>query len=260
VQPIAQPVAAPRVLVVEHRRDCGLGRLVPLPGCELVVVRPGEGERLPSEVVRWDGLLVLGGPMAAWDDDVAPWLPATRALLREAVASGLPTLGVCLGAQLLAMATGGTVERGPDGPELGVLGVLLTPTAGDDELAGHLVAALGAGIAAPQGHHDAVTELPPGATLLASSPRYPHQLFRVGERAWGVQYHPEVLPEDFEAWMEEDAAHLAAAGTSAAEVMLAFAAARDALLQSARAHAEAFAHIVRGHAARHRPDRMFSRC
>ena len=198
--------------------------------------------------------------MAAWDDDVAPWLPATRRLLSEAVARGLPTLGICLGAQLLASATGGTVERGPDGPELGVLGVLLAPSAADDELAGHLVAALGPGIAAPQGHHDAVTVLPPGAVLLASSPRYPHQLFRVGARAWGVQYHPEVLAEDFEAWMDEDAAHLSAADTSAAEVMQAFAAARDALLDSARAHADAFADIVRGHAARQPSDRMLSRC
>lgn len=248
------------MLVVEHRRDCGLGRLVPLRGCELVLVRPGEGEQLPSSLVGWDGLLVLGGPMAAWDDAAAPWLPATRGLLSEAVAHVVPTLGICLGAQLLAMATGGTVEPGPDGPELGVLGVLLAPSAADDELAGHLAATLGAGIAAPQGHHDAVTALPPGATLLASSPRYPHQLFRVGERAWGVQYHPEVLAEDFEAWMDGDAAHLTAAGTSPAEVMQAFAAARDALLRSARAHADAFADIVRGHAARPRPDRMLSRC
>ncbi len=260
VDPVAEPVAEPRVLVVEHRRDCGLGRLAPLPGCEVLLVRAGEGEALPSDLVGWDGLLVLGGPAAAWEDDVAPWLPATRDLLRQAVAGGLPTLGICLGAQLLAMATGGTVERGPDGPELGVLGVLLAPSAADDELAGHLAVTLGAGIAAPQGHHDSISVLPPGATLLASSPRYPHQLFRVGERAWGLQYHPEVLPEDFEAWMVEDTPHLTAAGTSAVAVMQAFAAARDALLHSARAHAEAFARVVRRHAAGQHTEPLLTKC
>jgi len=138
--------------------------------------------------------------------------------------------------------------------------VLLGPGAHEDEFTGHLAATLGVGLAAPQGHHDAVTALPPGATLLASSPRYPHQLFRVGERAWGLQYHPEVLAEDFEAWMVEDAAHLAAAGTSPAEVMQAFAAARDALLHSARAHADAFAGVVRRHTAGQHSDHLLTRC
>ncbi len=244
-----EPLSAPRVLVIEHHRECGLGRLTPLPGCEVVLVRAGEGEELPADLDGWDGLLVLGGPTAAWEDDVAPWLPATRALLADAVERRVPTLGVCLGAQLLAMATGGTVERGPDGPELGVLGVLLAPEAGSDEFTAALAASLGAGIPAPQGHHDAVTALPPGAVLLASSPRYPHQIFRVGERAWGVQYHPEVLPEDFESWLVEDAEHLAAAGTSVEQQMEVFAAARDSLQHSAGAHAEAFAGVVLRHAA-----------
>ncbi len=246
---VVDRVAPPRVLVVEHRRDCGLGRLANLPGCELVLVRAGEGEALPADLDGWDGLLVLGGPTAAWEDDVAPWLPATRALLREAVERELPTLGVCLGAQLLAMATGGTVERGPDGPELGVLGVLLAPEATEDEFARTLADALGAGISAPQGHHDAVTVLPPDSVLLASSPRYPHQIFRVGTRAWGLQYHPEVLAEDFRAWMEEDDELLVASGTSAEQQMEIYAAARDSLEQSARAHAEAFAGTVLRHAS-----------
>lgn len=243
--------AEPRVLVVEHERDCGLGRLAPLPGCEVVVVRPGEGEPLPGDLSGWSGLLVLGGRVAAWEDDAAPWLPATRELLRAGVEQGLPTLGVCLGAQLLVLATGGTVEVGPDGPELGVLGVLLSPDAHDDELAGPLGQALGAGVPVPQGHHDAVTVLPPGSTLLASSPRYPHQLFRVGERAWGVQYHPEVTADDFAVWLTGDAADLVSAGTSAAEQIQVFEAARDSLLASARAHADAFAQVVRRHADRH---------
>lgn len=243
----APPV--PRVLVVEHERDCGLGHLDPLPGCELVVVRPGENDTLPPDLDGWQGLVVLGGRPAAWDDEGAPWLPATRALLAKAVEQGVPALGICLGAQLLALATGGTVEPGADGPEIGVLGVLLAEEAHHDAFAGPLAQTLGGGLVAPQGHHQAVTALPPGAVLLASSPRYPHQLFRVGDRAWGVQYHPEVTADDFAVWMQEDAVDLVAAGTSAAEQVQVFTTVQDALLTSVRAHAEAFASVVHAAAA-----------
>ena len=79
--------------------------------------------------------------MAAWEDDLAPWLPAVRTLLRVAVDQAVPTLGVCLGAQLLALAAGGVVVRGPTGPEVGVLTVHLSPQARLDPFACRLPSA-----------------------------------------------------------------------------------------------------------------------
>jgi len=229
------------VLVVEHQATCGLGRLSPLPGCHLVPVRPYLGAALPADLAGYDALVVLGGAMDAWDDAGSPWLPTTRSLLRQAVSAGVPTLGVCLGAQLLAMACGSRVSRGPDGPELGLVPVTLLPAAADDPLA----AALPPRVPAPQGHSDVVEELPEGAVLLASSAAYPHQLFRVGARAWGVQYHPEVTEDDFAAWMARRAEALAAQGRTPDELVAELVDARQALVGSARAHAEAFAAVVR---------------
>lgn len=235
------PATAPRVLVVQHEDRVPLGRLRAIAGLELDVVRPDRGEPLPADAAAYDGLVVLGGTMAAWDDDVAPWLPATRALLAAAVVDGTPTLGICLGAQLLAMATGGRVEPGPIGPELGVVEISVTGEGATDRLTG----ALADVFLAPQGHHDAVTALPDGAVLLATSRAYPYQAFRVGECAWGVQYHPEADAATFDDWMRADADHLLAAGTSREQVMADFDAAEPALAASAVTHAVSFADVVR---------------
>lgn len=233
-------VTAARVLVVEHQATCPLGRLDPFPGCVTEVVRPYRGEPLPGDLAGYDALVVLGGAMDSWDDDGYPWLPATRALLARAVDRGVPVLGVCLGAQLLALATGGHVARGERGPELGLRQVALLPGAADDALAGRLPAT----VAAPQGHVDAVHELPPDAVVLASSDLYPHQLFRVGSSAWGVQYHPEVTEPDFTAWMADDRELLAAQGRTPEEEVAALVDARAELDASARLHAQAFADVV----------------
>ena len=99
----------------------------------------------------------------------------------------MPVLALCLGAQLLAEATGGVAEPGEDGPELGARLVAKRDVAGADPLVWDTPMSW----ICVQWHWDAVTELPPGATLLASSPRYPHQMFRLGERAWGMQFHVE---------------------------------------------------------------------
>lgn len=239
-----------RVLVVEHERGTGIDRLSVLPGVRVEVFRPAEGEPVPDDLPRegWDGVIVLGGQMAAWEDDVAPWLPQVRALLRRAVEEAVPVLGVCLGAQLLALATGGAVERGPVGPEVGVLHVRMSPVARQDAFAGRLPDT----VLAPQGHRDAVTVLPPGAVLLGSSALYPHQVFRVGQAAWGVQYHPEVGPRVFATWLAEHREDLAARGTTPQAQEQLFADLDDELLASARLHAAAFADVVLRSAARRR--------
>lgn len=188
------------ILVVEHEPDASLGRFAPWleqAGCRTHLCRAGAGDPVPADLSGFGGLIVLGGSPAAWDDESAPWLPATRALIRRAVAEHLPTLGLCLGGQLLALACGGRVERGGPGWEIGVGAVRPLPAAARDLLFGYLPQD---GLPAAQWHLDAVTELPEDAELLVTGSPYPVQGFRVGERAWGVQFHPEVTAADYCTW------------------------------------------------------------
>ncbi len=231
---------APRVLVVQHEDRVPLARWTDAPGLELVVIRPDRGDPVSGDRTGYAGLIVLGGTMAAWEDDVAPWLSATRDLLAGAVDDATPVLGICLGAQLLAMATGGTVVKGPHGPELGVVPITVLPHARDDRL----LRRAGTTFPAPQGHHDAITDLPPGAVLLATSDAYPHQAFRLGQCAWGVQYHPEADHDTFADWMRGDAEALATTGRTPDSVMAEFDALETDLAAASAAHLEAFVDVV----------------
>ena len=246
---VNEPAAtAPLVLVVVHEEHAGLGRLGDLVGCRLDERRPDRGDEVPVDASGHDALVVLGGSMAAWDDDVAPWLPATRRLMAAAVEDGVPTLGICLGAQLLALATGGRVERGGVGLEVGLVPLELTAEAAADELMAAVRQRLGERLSVAEWHQDAITELPPGAVPLVVGERYPHQAFRLGERAWGVQYHPEVTVEDWQDWMDGGHGAVRTEGLHPHEVTAAMHEAEASLVAVAQAHAEAFAAVVRAHA------------
>lgn len=195
-----------RLVVVEHEDNATLDLMAaPLADSwtgPIEVLRPYRGDVLPQDTSGIGALLVLGGEMGALDDVAAPWLPGTRRLLAQAVAGQVPTLGICLGAQLLAAATGGVVERGAGGLELGLVSLRPLPWAGADPYLGHVLGRLGGQLGdVLQYHRDAVTTLPPDAELLVSGEQYPHQAFRVGAAAWGVQYHPEVSATAFESWL-----------------------------------------------------------
>ena len=153
-------------------------------GHDLVRVEVDEGEPVP-DWREFAGIVVMGGPMGAYEDDAYPWLEAEKRLLAEAVRADVPVWGVCLGAQLLAAALGARVYPG-DRPEVGVLSVELEPEAGDD----HVFSAAPPRFPTLQWHGDTF-DLPAGATLLAGSTAYPNQAFRVG-RSYGLQFHVEV--------------------------------------------------------------------
>jgi len=204
-------VTRPSLLVVEHAETCGpgsFGAWLAEAGLHLEPVRPYRGDQVPDRVTA-DGLLVLGGPMAAWEDEAAPWLPATRELLRRAVGDGTPTLGICLGIQLMALAFGGRVTKAPYGPELGAPRVRPRSEAATDQLLSWLPET---GVPAVQWHSDAVVTPPPEAVWLAESDAYPYQALRVGPVAWGVQFHPEATPPIVARWRDVESAHLAEAG------------------------------------------------
>ena len=228
-----------RALVVQHHPSEGLGwfqEWLPAASLDVHPIHPYLGHRVPSSV-EGDALIVLGGPMGCMDDDHATWLPAVRSLLRTAVDDGVPTLGICLGAQLLAAATGGYVERGARGPELGRGSVQITD---DDDL-------LTAGpMPVVQWHFDAITQLPPGAELLASSDLYEVQAFRIGEVAWGLQFHVEATPSMVAQWADIDAAAIRETGRDPETVATEVRFAEASLAEAGEALAQRFAKLVTG--------------
>ncbi|MGC0274625.1 type 1 glutamine amidotransferase [Pseudactinotalea sp. Z1739] len=203
----------PRIHVIQNAEDVGLDLLAPgLDGAQLEVVHPYRGDALPA-VQDVHALIVLGGAANAYDDEAKPYLPQLRDLLSAAVDRDVPTLAVCLGAQLLAVARGGQVHvAAPAGAEIGVIEVRLRPDAERDVVLGPLVAAKGATVQVPSLHMDAITELPEGACWLAASRQYPFQAFRIGS-ALGVQFHPEVSGTMLASWIRrhglEDAERIA---------------------------------------------------
>ena len=161
-------------------------------GWRIVRVELDEGEPLPA--TGFDAIVAMGGPMSVTEEDLHPWLAGEKALIRDRVLGGMPFWGSCLGVQLLASSLGAAVYPGPV-PEVGVLPVTLTRAGAADPL----FAGLPPSFPTLQWHGDTF-DLPPGAVLLASSPAYAHQAFRVGEHAYGVQFHVEITSELSHEW------------------------------------------------------------
>jgi GMP synthase-like glutamine amidotransferase len=211
-------------LVIENDPSDDLRRLgewLTDAGLVLTVLRPHAGDELPETLDGHAALVVLGGDQSAYPDadgkPGAPWFPALEGLLRKAVRHRLPTLGVCLGAQLLATAHAGIVERGTAGPEIGP-GLVGKRDAADNDPLFKRVPLMPDVL---HWHADEIVELPYGAVLLAASSRYPNQAFRLGDRAWGLQFHIECDIDMVAGWARSDAAALATAGYDDADLIVA---------------------------------------
>jgi len=161
---------------------------------------PVAADQLPADLDGYAGLVVLGGPMGATDDLDHPWLADIRRLLANAVTRQVPTLALCLGAQLLAVAAGGGVSVGDEGPEVGPDVVAKRDAAWTDPL----LAELPLMPDVLQFHADVVDRLPPNTQLLASATRYPNQAFRVGRCAYGLQFHIETTTDTVLAWARDN--------------------------------------------------------
>ncbi|WP_346777249.1 methyltransferase domain-containing protein [Streptomyces sp. HNM0575] len=182
---------------------------------------------MPESLSGVEALVVMGGSRAAYSDDGFPTRRAELDLLRQALAAEVPVLGICLGAQLLAVAAGGEAREGA-GLQVGWGEVDLSPAAEHDPL----FASAPERLRVLHWHGDTM-ELPGGAVLLASCDRYPVQAFRVGGAAWGMQFHLEVdeaAVDAFATAFPEEAATAPGLREAAPDELTALAAYRDRVL------------------------------
>lgn len=230
------------VLTIQHTPVCPPARVgdwLTAAGCVLDIRHPYADGPLPKSLDGFAGLLVLGGEMGADDDDRFPWLGPTKALLSEAVRREVPTLAICLGHQLLAVAEGGTVAPAPAGPQIGLHAVRPSPAAAHDPLFGPL----GIGARAAHWNNDLVTTPPPGVVELARTDAG-LQAYRLGERVWAVQFHPEVDVDILRAWADADVTAGLISRELVGKRLAAVAAADLELVRTWRRMTDSFAHIV----------------
>lgn len=158
-----------------------------VPTSQVTVVDVPAGEPLP-ELDQCEAVVLTGSPemltaQPAWLDRASEWTA-------RLVDAGTPTLGICFGHQLLAHAAGGKVGDNPRGREMGTVTIRLTDQARRDPLLGKLPSPMAAQVS----HAQSVLKLPDGAVVLAGNDHDPHHAFRLGDCAWGVQFHPEFDP------------------------------------------------------------------
>ena len=164
-------------------------------GCTIETVHAYAGETLPGSLQGFDGMVAGGGLVDTHQADDNPWLHEEMGLIREAVDRGVPFMGLCLGAQLLTAATGGEVYR-CEPHEIGWTPVELTPEAGRDPLFSDLPTPF----EAMQWHFYAC-RVPPGGTELMRN-GVCTQALRVGDAAWGTQFHIEVNRDSLLTWLD----------------------------------------------------------
>lgn len=189
-----------RALAVVHQADAGPGvfademreRGVELE--EWMLSERGTGP--PREIAEYDAVLTFGGAMHADQEDRHPWLRFEKDFLAAMLDDGMPLLAVCLGTQVLADAAGGEARRASK-PEIGWFEVEVTDEGASDPVIGPLAPSF----SSFQWHsYEAVP--PEGAAILARTPVCP-QAYRIGERAWGIQFHAEVTAADVDKWIDD---------------------------------------------------------
>jgi GMP synthase-like glutamine amidotransferase len=197
-----------RVVVFQHTPNETAGAFLQhmqADGDDSHIVALYDGDLIP-QLDGFDLMLVLGGPMDVWQTAQYPWLVPEKAAIRRWVTTlGRPYLGLCLGHQLLAEALGGRCLTMPR-PEIAATTVNATPEARQDRV----FSALPDPLPCIQWHGVEVTALPENTTLLAQNSHCAHQAMRVGDRAWGVQFHPELQSGTVSGWLR-DAGNMQAA-------------------------------------------------
>lgn len=198
-----------KILVLQQVAHEGLGRMYSLfrrAGAAEEVVPCYLNTRLPASLDPYSALVILGGPMSVADGHRDDMRVQQIALARQAIETDFPTLGICLGAQIIAAAAGSRIFRG-DAPEIGWYDVNLSPESDKDPL----FTGLPNPLPVFQWHGEGF-DLPGGAVHLASSGRFPHQAFRLRNRVYGLQFHLETEESMVKEWITENADELNSLG------------------------------------------------
>jgi len=183
-------------LVIRHVAFEDLGTLEPVllaRGYHISYLEMGLADLSGHDPLSPDLVVVLGGPIGVYEQAEYPFLKAELSWIKTRLDAGKPVIGLCLGAQLMAAALGASVHAGSNGKEIGWSTLLPTPAAAEYPFM-HL-------LDVPVLHwHGDTFDLPRGATLLAGSSQYPHQIYAIGSHAIAFQCHPEVTEQGLERW------------------------------------------------------------
>ncbi len=187
------------VLIIVHVESEGPGTLGAFLESSGATVRPARvyaGEPLPENIDDLDAIISMGGPMNVYEEDKCPFLRDETILLQKAIEANRPVLGICLGAQMIAKASGARVVRSPK-EEIGWGKIFVTDMGREDLLFSGLPATLDV----LQWHGD-MFEIPEAGALIATGDDCPNQAFRY-RNAFGLQFHVEVTGEILAEWFKD---------------------------------------------------------
>ena len=190
-----------RILIIQHIKieyPCFIKDLMIKDGAELITIELDEGEKIPSDLSKFDAMFCMGGPMDTWMEKEHPWLIDEKKAIKEFVVDlKKPYLGFCLGCQLLGEAIGGKVERTKN-PEIGMLNISFSNNKSNDALFSKFPDE----ITSLQWHSYEVQGLENNkdVTHLASSPETKYQIFKYQNHAYGIQFHIEVKDTTVGEW------------------------------------------------------------
>jgi len=187
------------ILIVKHIDIEGpgtLGDFLKAQGEPFCIIELGAGEKLPADPRVFKAVVVLGGPMNVDEEERFPFLKSENDFIQKVLKAGTPYLGICLGSQLLAKAAGAKVVKSP-AKEIGWYQIQLTAEGKKDPLFD------GFREGDPIYHwHGDMFQIPPNGTLLATNGNCPHQALKVGNDAYGLQFHVEVTDKSIKEWCE----------------------------------------------------------
>lgn len=187
------------IIVVKHIDIEGpetLGTYLQEKGYGLTTIAMEDNDHFPDRLETIEAVICLGGPMNVYEEQKYPFLAEEDDFIRRILKQQIPFFGLCLGSQLLAKACGAKVVKSP-AKEVGFSNVRLTACGTDDPL----FRGVASDLRVFQWHEDMV-ELPPEGVLLASSPACPHQAWRIGPNAYGLQFHIEITAESIHTWSD----------------------------------------------------------